>query len=145
PASSRQNTSQAFLMPFVFALSVRGCRWQSWLHASTLTRRGRLSLRGPGTGQSPVTTRARLPHERGLLHPILDLDSPACDFFEEGFGGHVALLQDRSVFADRSRAHHLQDDGGGESGGAHHGAHIALGIVVVDHGEGRDSAFEFSA
>src|ERR1017187_2020302 len=82
---------------------------------------------------------------RSLLHPILNLDSPARNFFEEGFGGHVSLLQDRATLADRARAHHLQDDRRGEGGGAHHGAHVALRIVVVDHGEGGDPAFEFSA
>src|SRR5713101_6977416 len=35
PTRSRQNTSKAFLMPFVLAL-VPACRWQSWLHAPTL-------------------------------------------------------------------------------------------------------------
>src|SRR6266478_6152448 len=38
PASSRQNTSQAFPMPFCFRSLVPACRWQSWLHAPTLRR-----------------------------------------------------------------------------------------------------------
>src|SRR5208282_1813751 len=80
-----------------------------------------------------------------LFHPIFDLDSPALDLFEEGVGGDISFLQDCAALADCSGAHHLQDDGGGEGGGAHHSAHIALGIVVVDHGEGGDSAFELAA
>src|SRR5450759_3269915 len=53
----------------------------------------------PASDQHPATA--------CLLHPVVNLDSPAADFFEEGFGGDVPFLQDCAALAYGAHTHHL--------------------------------------
>src|SRR3954468_13854370 len=80
-----------------------------------------------------------------LFHAVVNLDSSLLDLGEEQVCGNIALLQDPPALADGSRGKHLDYDRGWKSGGAHHGAHIRLGVVIVHHRERSHPALQASA